>query len=1168
LHTADALRTEVLSEFTSSTSTQDVFMTIDVESGPGIRGGRFIYTTRAVYLHLPPSSLFLLSAGLLTPPIQHRRVTFLNSRCAGGTPVNSTQESDDDDAVAALVAATGARASDDAVTDDDAAVFEALRDALLPRWQPRLRGILVRVDDDVDDAPFAATSTPPYVGYARDGATGRFTRVRDYTAPNGGEVAAAFWISLFIGVVLASYFLALLFQYARRILIDTVAHLQVNLRVAHVLRDDGCGSQAVSTRETSRWCDTLAITSTYNFNPFLLPITVLNCVIVRPVRYVFSDSIADFVSQRVQRVPMQFFAVPQSSGGAERALQNVRNLLPSIRRGRKNEKADEQERRSLLHSVRRRNTGTNVATGTPTQADFTSADVSRLGWSDGLRRRIFRSGDDEASKAQASSGVNDRDEPSCEVLKRPYVRLETFVEAYADHCFRMSDGDTFIADHKLVIRRLIEDGYDVRTARVNGVIRARWRRFVSTDSLAADNSATDSLYIDGTVSRGLPAFESNPRLVDALKLRWNREKSTMQESARLAALFRIFARVFLVHTGDASDAVSVYEEDDTLEEPLVPYFEQFCHAVTGMSLTPDERSTLFEPSVFKGLCADEDFTVVCGAQVRIMDVVLRSIGERVFSRRWYFIEILVSFLHISSCMFVPAVVAAFTLHAQFLHAETIAVDDQTLSRADLQSFPWQIHDKSILTFVEVVCIFCIVIMGVSCLMLFVEYTEFGEHASDLDFLDEKSLSESASVDSLDAADGKHVSPSSVHIDVAASRPAPPTKTRCCAWWRRAPVTTIAAMFVRYTNAFVFAVGLFALLAYIALVAVWFVLAAFLDPKRFLPFGVAVITIVTIVTVTYSQMRQSAERLRKRLQRSFQAQLRSSMMRVQRRVRRRKLNQLMTLSEAQAEKRTRQQAAAEAGALFSFCEAAAAITVQNTEHGDDNAIDNSFLDGDAELSAAEIAEIFSILRTHEPPGKAAHAASNVVSSSDSKIANSHVLPGDDDDGNAVEAKADDDAAGDGVQSLSRTQFFYLFDLFDINLSRHDKLQIFAYCDLDYTGRVTQLEFAEAWQWIEARLIEQMLKEFGLGEHSIIITVVVIALVVIALFAFIFVALKAFAVADSFESVIQSIMVAGAGAGVHLKRNKSKGEEVEDDKGSSGIVNNFLTRVFGSGDLNMA
>ena len=54
--------------------TGDVFVIIDVAESAGVPAGRWIYTTRPIFLNLDPAILQFISFGLLTPPILQYRV--------------------------------------------------------------------------------------------------------------------------------------------------------------------------------------------------------------------------------------------------------------------------------------------------------------------------------------------------------------------------------------------------------------------------------------------------------------------------------------------------------------------------------------------------------------------------------------------------------------------------------------------------------------------------------------------------------------------------------------------------------------------------------------------------------------------------------------------------------------------------------------------------------------------------------------------------------------------------------------------------------------------------------------------------------------------------------------------------------------------------------------
>ena len=89
------------------------------------------------------------------------------------------------------------------------------------------------------------------------------------------------------------------------------------------------------------------------------------------------------------------------------------------------------------------------------------------------------------------------------------------------------------------------------------------------------------------------------------------------------------------------------------------------------------------------------------------------------------------------------------------------------------------------------------------------------------------------------------------------------------WWRRS-VKVVQHLYMVF---FVF--HLFLLFVYVGVIGAWLVLAAALEPDRFLPFGVAVLALVVVGTTVSKQMIAAADRFKDALKKAFSLVLQAS-----------------------------------------------------------------------------------------------------------------------------------------------------------------------------------------------------------------------------------------------------------------------------------------------------
>jgi len=120
--------------------------------------------------------------------------------------------------------------------------------------------------------------------------------------------------------------------------------------------------------------------------------------------------------------------------------------------------------------------------------------------------------------------------------------------------------------------------------------------------------------------------------------------------------------------------------------------------------------------------------------------------------------------------------------------------------------------------------------------------------------------------------GKHVALSAGIILWVNAAYVAATLLRISAHYLELDIRGRLAWAIRKGFAWVLMAYLCLVIGYCALVAIWFSLAAVIDPSRFLPYGVAVVVVVAVSIVLWKSMRKAAEGLRQAVRRSFQRQL--------------------------------------------------------------------------------------------------------------------------------------------------------------------------------------------------------------------------------------------------------------------------------------------------------
>ena len=136
-----------------------------------------------------------------------------------------------------------------------------------------------------------------------------------------------------------------------------------------------------------------------------------------------------------------------------------------------------------------------------------------------------------------------------------------------------------------------------------------------------------------------------------------------------------------------------------------------------------------------------------------------------------------------------------------------------------------------------------------------------------------------------------------------------------------------------------------------------------------------------------------------------------------------------------------------------------------------------------------------------------------------------------------------AYGDGDGELTKEEFASMFKLLDLKLSEAQQEQLFALCDVDCNGTVSEEEFVRGWSLMVETFTNDGAEALGLGQVQIVVTVASIVTMLGLIIAFILVTLAAWANEDSFGALVQSALVAGSGSASKAGRTQSDVEDPE-------------------------
>jgi len=148
--------------------------------------------------------------------------------------------------------------------------------------------------------------------------------------------------------------------------------------------------------------------------------------------------------------------------------------------------------------------------------------------------------------------------------------------------------------------------------------------------------------------------------------------------------------------------------------------------------------------------------------------------------------------------------------------------------------------------------------------------------------------------------------------------------------------------------------------------------------------------------------------------------------------------------------------------------------------------------------------------------------------------------------------------DGGGTVGMDEFKEFFEVLELEMTDSQKEQLFAFCDVDCSGEISEKEFEEGWEKMLAVFLEQSAEGQGLSRIQIFIAVLWIVACLALLIVFILITLSPWNNEGSFASVVQSSLISGCGKAAVSLRKKGKAESGESIDGlAKKIVDNSET-----------
>lgn len=129
--------------------------------------------------------------------------------------------------------------------------------------------------------------------------------------------------------------------------------------------------------------------------------------------------------------------------------------------------------------------------------------------------------------------------------------------------------------------------------------------------------------------------------------------------------------------------------------------------------------------------------------------------------------------------------------------------------------------------------------------------------------------------------------------------------------------------------------------------------------------------------------------------------------------------------------------------------------------------------------------------------------------------------------------------------------------DIKMSPMRLERLFAYCDTDGSGSISQMEFEQGWEYIIDEMANDLLETVGLSANHQMVTILLLFTVALLVIGFLFLAIYSYNNEDSFASSVQSMLVVASSTAVTNSKksidqdpktlNKKIGEFLQEDVG---------------------
>jgi len=141
---------------------------------------------------------------------------------------------------------------------------------------------------------------------------------------------------------------------------------------------------------------------------------------------------------------------------------------------------------------------------------------------------------------------------------------------------------------------------------------------------------------------------------------------------------------------------------------------------------------------------------------------------------------------------------------------------------------------------------------------------------------------------------------------------------------------------------------------------------------------------------------------------------------------------------------------------------------------------------------------------------------------------------------------------GDATVNMEEFKEFFNMLEVNLTEGQVDQLFAFCDLDCSGQISEQEFVNGYDKLVEAFLENAADAQGVSLAQIVLFVATLLTLLTLLIVFVLITLSAWNNESNFTAIVQGGLISGVGKASTALRRRSKAEEKNVDSMVSEVM----------------